>query len=469
MQKLSISFFVGLFIFAVSCGEEDEIFPEVQTLDITPISASSFSVTGNIVRSGNEIVLEYGFVHSLSPNPDVFQATKAVVGTGPATGPIQKTISISAQAGSASEYTVYVRAFLTNQKGTVYGAVKEFTVPKLTVTTVTPLKARTGDQVVITGANFGLSTDENEVRFNNVLAEVISVSSSSLTVKVPAGVLAPFYNESNPITVTTGGQTTTATEGFRVLPTVLDFSPKSGTFSTTVTLTGIDFYPFATSLLVGGETASATAVGENSVTFNIPSSVTSASLPIKLLSGSDIIDVSGNFTILPPQITSVTPLIGIGGTRVSIFGSNFNIGAFNFSNNVVKFGTTEANAFNASPTEIVTYVPKGLAVGLYQISVFTGIHTVNFATNFNLTSPMISSFSPTSGIAGTYVTITGMHFGDYDQLNSVLFGTNQVQLYSWENNTVIVFIPVGTPSGSGKITINASGQSVTSAANFTIL
>jgi hypothetical protein len=82
---------------------------------------------------------------------------------------------------------------------------------------------------------------------------------------------------------------------------------------------------------------------------------------------------------------------------------------------------------------------------------------------------MISSFSPTSGIAGTYVTITGMHFGDYDQLNSVLFGTNQVQLYSWENNTVIVFIPVGTPSGSGKITINASGQSVTSAANFTIL
>ena len=50
--------------------------------------------------------------------------------------------------------------------------------------------------------------------------------------------LAPTYNEVNPIVVTTGGQTITATENFRLLPTVTDFSPKSGTFGTIINCHG---------------------------------------------------------------------------------------------------------------------------------------------------------------------------------------------------------------------------------------
>jgi hypothetical protein len=470
MRKIISSLLVtGSFLLAVSCKEDEEIFPVIETTSITAISASSFLVEGNIAAAGNAIVLEYGFVYSLNPNPDVFTATKEVVGTGPATGPIEKTISIAGQVGEATEYTIFVRAFLTNQKGTVYGMTKDLTVPKLTATSVAPLKAKTGDQIVITGTSFGLEPAENEVRFNGVLASVVSATSTSLTVTVPAEILYPSYSETNPITVKTGGQTTTATENFRLLPTVTDFSPKSGTFGTTVTLTGSDFYPFSTSLTVGGIAASATSVTDNSVTFNIPSNVTSATLPITLVSGTDVINVTGAFSITPPQITSVTPLIGLGGTRVTILGSNFNLGSFDASDNVVRFGTSVAEIVFGSSTEIIALAPKGLAVGSYAVSVFTGVHTVAFGTNFTLTSPSITSFTPMSGIAGSYVTITGMHFGELDPLNSVLFGANPVQIYTWENNTIIVFIPVGTPSGSGKITVNASGQSVASAANFTIL
>ena len=136
--------------------------------------------------------------------------------------------------GATTGYTVFVRAFLTNQKGTVYGVIKEFTIPELTIGSVTPLTARTGEQVTIVGQNFGVTADENVVTFNDVEAEIVSASATSLVVKVPSGMLAPTYNEENSIVVITGGQTITATRKLSPVPTVTEFSPKDGKFGTTL-------------------------------------------------------------------------------------------------------------------------------------------------------------------------------------------------------------------------------------------
>lgn len=468
MNKIISVLLIGFLLVAFSCNDEDEIYPQIETLEITAVSASNFLAKGNVVSPGNTLVLEYGFAYSTSSSPDILQGTKVVVGNTAITGSFEKTISIQT-AASSGVYTVFVRAFLTNQKGTVYGAIKEFTVPTLVVSSVTPLAAKTGDAITINGTNFSTNAGENIVTFNEIDAEVTGATATTLTVKVPPGIIFPSYREVNTIYVTIGGQTVAATENFRVLPTVADFSPKTGTFGTSITITGSDFYPFETSVLIGGILATATEVTQTGVTFNVPSNVSSDKLDIKLLSFSDVIDLAGQFTIAVPQITSITPITGIGGTRVTITGTNFNVGSSNSTNNVVKFGTTEATASNSEQNEIIAYVPKGLIVGQYTISVFTGIHTVSYATKFTLTSPSITSFSPTSAIAGTYVTITGTNFGVYDNLNSVLFGNTLVDLYSWDETSIIVYIPVGTASGSVKITVNASGQSITSAGNFTIL
>ena len=61
------------------------------------------------------------------------QGTKEVVGNTATTGPFEKSISLETTGGATTGYTVFVRAFLTNQKGTVYGVVKEFTIPELTI------------------------------------------------------------------------------------------------------------------------------------------------------------------------------------------------------------------------------------------------------------------------------------------------------------------------------------------------
>lgn len=468
MNKIILIFLLGSFTTLVSCDDEDEVYPQVETTEVIPSSASNFVVKGNITATGNSLVLEYGFVYSLTPNPDVFQGTKEAVGNTAVTGPFEKSISLESSGGATTGYTVFVRAYLTNQKGTVYGVVKEFTIPPLSIVSVSPLTARTGDQITITGENFGITAEENVVTFNEVNAEIVSASSTSLVVKVPAGMLAPSYNDVNPIVVTTGGQTVTATESFRLLPTVTDFTPKNGTFGTTITVTGSDFYPFQTSALIGGKPAAALQVTDTYVTFSIPLTVTSPTLKVKLVSGANTIDVPGDFIVTPPTITSVTPLIGLGGSIVIIKGTGFNLGDILIDYNTVKFGTNVAESFNSDVNEITAYVPKGLPLGNYQVSVFTGIHTVAFANQFTLTKPAITSFTPTSGIAGTYVTITGTNFGELDPLNSVLFGASQVDIYSWSNTSITVYIPIGTPSGSVKITVNASGQTVTSANNFTI-
>jgi len=460
---------LGLVPVVFSCDDEDPIYPVIETTEIIPSSASNFLVKGNVVETGNSLVLEYGFVYSLSPVPDIYQSKKAVVGNTAAKGPFEKNILLETEGGAPTGYTIFVRSYLTNQKGTVYGLIKEFVIPALSVLSISPLTAKTGAQVTITGANFGTSPEENKVTFNEVEAEIVSATATSLVVKVPPGILAPFYNDNNSIVVITGGQTIIATESFKLLPTVSDFSPKSGTFGTLITVTGSDFYPFSTSAIIGGQAVSATEVTDTYVTFNVPATVTSATLKIKLVSGATTFDVPGDFTITPPTITTVTPLIGLGGTIVYITGTGFNTGDFTQNYNTVKFGTAVAESFTTGVNEITAYVPKGLVMGNYSVSVFTGIHTVTFGTQFTLTKPTITNFAPTSGIAGTYVTITGTHFGELDPLNSVLFGGSLVDIYSWSDTSITVLIPIGTPSGSVKITVNAAGQSVTSVANYTIL
>ncbi|MBA4056995.1 MAG: hypothetical protein C0490_19930, partial [Marivirga sp.] len=171
MNKIISVLFVGFLFTVLSCDDEDEVYPKIETLEITPVSASNFLVKGNIISPGDALVLEYGFTYSTSSTPDIFQGTKVVAGNTAITGPYEKNISIQTP-GSSGGYTVFVRAFLTNQKGTVYGMIKEFTVPPLVVSSVSPLVGKTGAEVTINGTNFSANADENTVKFNDVEAEI---------------------------------------------------------------------------------------------------------------------------------------------------------------------------------------------------------------------------------------------------------------------------------------------------------
>src|SRR5207302_983773 len=110
----------------------------------------------------------------------------------------------------------------------------------------------------------------------------------------------------------------------------------------------------------------------------------------------------------PPTISSFSPTSGPPGSTVTLTGTNFT-GA-----TTVTFGSTPASFGVDSASQISATVPANAATG--RIAVTTPGGTAISGSDFAVTAPptpqpAISSFSPTSGQAGTRVTIAGANLG----------------------------------------------------------
>jgi hypothetical protein len=460
-------FLITLFL---GCEDEKDIDPEVETLSVTAISASSFLAKGNIKEYGNLPVTEYGFSYSTGQIIDPYGSyggTLFPVGYTPVDKAFQKEFSIPANT-YVSNY-LDIRAYIKNERGTVYGKSITVTLPQLTISSVIPLSGKVGDQITINGSDFSTALADTKVTFNGISANVISATNTKLIVQVPSGITNSYYGNYIVIVVKTAGKEITATNDFRILPSVTGFDPQSGTFGTLVTISGSNFYGYSSTINIGGLTVYPNNTSSNSITFTIPSNITTEKSKIVLYISDLKYDLAGDFTILPPEITSISPVSGIGGSIITVTGKNFNNN--NYSNNKLKLGSTELSLQYSTSTTLKAMVPKELAKGNYPVSVSTGVHTVVAANEFVLSSPQISSFAPLSAIKGTYVTINGSNFGSasyYSSDNSVLFGATTVSVYSWSENAIVVYIPLSIASGTVKITVNAWGNTVTSTDSFTI-
>ncbi|GAB3587594.1 hypothetical protein GCM10027345_38550 [Hymenobacter daeguensis] len=166
-------------------------------------------------------------------------------------------------------------------------------------------------------------------------------------------------------------------------------------------------------------------------------------------------DISNtNFTITPaavgPTITSFTPGGGPVGTVVTILGSNFT------GTTAVAFNGTAAASFTVvSATQMTATVAAGTTTGTITITTPTG--TATSATAFVVGAPpVITSFTPTTGPAGSVVVITGTNFTLASQ---VTFNGTSAPNYIVNSATQItVTVPAGattgvigvtTPTGSG--------------------
>jgi len=88
-------------------------------------------------------------------------------------------------------------------------------------------------------------------------------------------------------------------------------------------------------------------------------------------------------------------------------------------------------------------------------------------TGTGTTTPTITSFSPTSGIVGTTVTISGTNFSSTTANNSVQFNGTTATVTSASSNSLTVTVPSAATTGA--ITVTVLGQTtVTSATGFTI-
>jgi O-glycosyl hydrolase len=74
-------------------------------------------------------------------------------------------------------------------------------------------------------------------------------------------------------------------------------------------------------------------------------------------------------------------------------------------------------------------------------------------------APVFAGMTPSEGIPGYKVTISGSDFGDDQGLGSVSFGSTPARIDTWSDTSITVYVPNGLPSGTVTVAVNgASGE-----------
>jgi hypothetical protein len=276
---------------------------------------------------------------------------------------------------------------------------------KPTITGISPRTSSVGSVVTIQGDNFSTTAANNEVTVNGTPLEVVSAARTTLTVKVPANVGSGVLN------VRIGDATASSSEKFLVFPKIKSFTPASAAQGETVTLTGTNltrdtYVHFGNSLT---RATVVSAIGTEMVVV-VPDNAQTGS--IFALNPEEAGDLSAtSFTVLSkyaPTIARFSPAYGQPGTRITIFGTNFNS---NPLQNTVKIGGIKANVIAVSESAVdgpymwVT-VPAMLPGTGYQISVTTAEGAVTTRTGFD-----IAELPPKTPVSSVKLSADALSFG----------------------------------------------------------
>lgn len=320
------------------------------------------------------------------------------------------------------------------------------------ISTFTPASGIVGGLVTISGQNFDAGSVV--VKFGTGTAtEVTVVSATQITAKVPA------TGTTGKISVETAAGAGQSATNFTVIgaPAVSTFAPASGLIGVEVTITGINFVN-VNSIKFNSTTVTAgnyTLVSDTQIKANVPAGAASGKISVTTPAGTG---TSGSdFTVLlPPTITSFSPANGAQGSNVVITGTGFT------SITSVKFNEVEAGAGNFtvnSATQITAKVPASATSGKIKVTNALGVAT---SVNTFYVTPFISSVNPTTGSAGTTVTITGTNL----ETATIKFNSTSVTPATNTGTTITVLVPNGI-SGAVNITVVNSGGT-SNAKTFTV-
>ena len=335
---------------------------------------------------------------------------------------------------------------VTTAGGTAISTAAFIVAPIPTIASFAPACGPVGTVVTIIGANFSGAT---AVKFNGKTAASFTVvNSTTLTAVVAAGAT------SGAITVTTLGGTATSSTVFLAAPTITSFTPTSGGRNATVTINGSNFTGATAVKFNGTNAVSFTVVSAVKVSAVVAAGSTTGKISITTPGGT--VTSAGTFSFIPaPTITSFTPTNGLVGSTVAIYGTTLT-GATAVKINGVSAAYTVVNS-----AKIIATVASGTSTGKITLTTAGGTSTSTAA--FTVTTlPTITSFLPTSGPAGTMVTIIGTNFS---WVSAVKFNGKAAASFTVVNSTTITAV-VAAGTTSGTITVTTLGGTATSATVF---
>lgn len=230
-------------------------------------------------------------------------------------------------------------------------------------------------------------------------------------------------------------------------PPVIDsFSPTSGISGDNISINGKNFTG-ATKVTIGGKPATFYVANSTQMEAVAPQGIISGAISVTNPYGTGS---RAGFTVLnPPKITSFTPTVGGGGTKVIIKGSNFT------NLHDVRIAGLYTSSQLISSTEIDATVNADVgSPSSDKVSVYTAGGMAEVAGFTFLNRPEVNDFSPYTATSGSTVTITGNNFNG---ATSVKFGGVEAQSFTIPSSSVIKAV-VGAGS-SGMITVTTPGGS----------
>ena len=240
-----------------------------------------------------------------------------------------------------------------------------------------------------------------------------------------------------------------ALNAITVVPTISTLSPTSGAAGTAVTITGTNFGSTqgTSTITFNGTAATPTSWSATSIATTVPAGATTGNVVVTV-GGVASNGVSFTVTLSPPSISTLSPTSGASGTAVTITGANFGStqGA-----STVTFNGTPATPTIWSATSIATTVPVGATTGNVVVTV-GGVASNGVSFTVTLSPPSISTLSPTSGAAGTAVTIVGTNFGSTQGASTVTFNGTAATATSWSATSIATTVPVGATTGNVVVT-----------------
>ncbi len=336
-----------------------------------------------------------------------------------------------------------------------------------------PANTQHQEQVVITGSHF---TGASAVTFGGKAATVVSIDSDTqITATVPVGATT------GKVVVTNAHGSSTDAVNFTVdaLPTVIGFTPTSGTTNgggTLVTITGANFAG-ATAVTFNGVSTPFTpdvATPNTKLTAHVPATATSGPISVTTADTHTSHTIgtgtsAGTFIVAgTPTISSFSPSSGKTGTVVTVNGTHFLGGN---PPHVEFVGGTNPTALATvkSDTQLTVAVPAAATAGTYNLEVQNDAgNSAPSANTFTVTSAkpgpftIDRSFGPANSQKTTRVILTGTNFTG---ATSVTFGSKSASFTVDSDTQITAFAPTGATTGPISV-VNPSGS--TAGPTFTV-
>lgn len=301
----------------------------------------------------------------------------------------------------------------------------------VTVTAVSPAEGYTNDLVTISGANFDPAAENNIVRFGEHVAVVKSATPTELKVLAPNGT-----GEVN-VTVTTDRGTSDGKLFKFLVPQIVMTSivPDKGVVGDIVTIEGRNFNENIHNNLVQfndvvAEVESATAtqlkvvVPEGRGTVNVTVAVgrnKTAALPFV-------------YTVNKTTVVGIAPASAFAGDEVKISGT-FKSPT---DQNVVRFGSEQAQITASSDSELTVIVPPGSGVVDVVVS---SADDSSEPWKFQYATVRLTELSATAAQLCDTLTISGNGFDPTPANNKVYFGQSAAEVLAATPTQLRVVVP----------------------------